>query len=264
MPQLSIQILGAGGEERARAEGESFVNLVYPKEYMPGDCIVLSGRPGSFLTIQLDDAMVPSQVFLARERCSLIVPFDEKKVAYSPKSFAGPLHLLRARLATRAEIAARRNLAENAYDSHENDGCFPHAFANVETRGESVFAARNAIDGNTANHSHGAWPFESWGINRDPHAELTVDFGRPVRVDEIVLVTRADFPHDNWWKQAKVSFSDGTSQILTMEKSDQPHTFAVEPRVITRLTLSDLIADEADPSPFPALSQIEVYGTEAR
>lgn len=261
---LSIQIAAAGGEVLARAGGESFANLVYPKEYMPGDRIVLSARPGCFLVVQLDDAMAPSLVFLAGAQYSLIVPFDEKRVSYSPKSFAGPLHLLRARLATQAEIGSRRNLAENVYDSHENDGCFPHAFANVETRGESVFAARNAIDGNTANHSHGAWPYESWGINRDPNAALTVDFGRPVRIDEIVLVTRADFPHDNWWKQAKVSFSDGTSQILTMQKSDQPHAFAVEPRVITRLTLSELTADETDPSPFPALSQIEVYGTEAR
>ena len=49
------------------------------------------------------------------------------------------------------------------------------ASANVETRGESVFAARNAIDGVKANRSHGAWPFESWGINRQDDAQLTLE-----------------------------------------------------------------------------------------
>lgn len=29
-----------------------------------------------------------------------------------------------------------------------------------------MFAARNAIDGVTANRSHGSWPYESWGINK--------------------------------------------------------------------------------------------------
>lgn len=261
--QLSIQIKDAQGNLRADGEGEDCVSLVYPDEYAPGDRIVLSARPGGFLVIQLDDAMEPAYVCLKGGSCELTVPFDEKRIAYSPRVFSGERHLLRARAATPAEIAARKNLAVNPYDSHENGGCFPHAFANVETRGESVFAARNAIDGNTENHCHGAWPYESWGINKDPHAELTVDFGRPVRVDEVVLVTRADFPHDNWWKQAKLTFSDGSTETLTMQKSDRPHAFALTPRVVTRLTLSELIADADNPSPFPALSQIEVYGTEA-
>lgn len=53
----------------------------------------------------------------------------------------------------------------NPYDSHETKGIYPHAQANVETRGEAVFAARNAIDGVFANWSHGEWPYQSWGIN---------------------------------------------------------------------------------------------------
>lgn len=60
-----------------------------------------------------------------------------------------------------------------------------------------MFAARNAIDGVVANDSHGRWPYESWGINMQDDAELTLDFGRAVDFDRIVLYTRADFPHDN-------------------------------------------------------------------
>lgn len=40
-----------------------------------------------------------------------------------------------------------RNLAKNVMDQHGETNCYPHASANVETRGEAVFAARNAIDG---------------------------------------------------------------------------------------------------------------------
>ena len=44
----------------------------------------------------------------------------------------------------------------------------------LETGGEAVFAARNAIDGIYENSSHGEWPYQSWGINRDPNACLTL------------------------------------------------------------------------------------------
>ena len=64
---------------------------------------------------------------------------------------------------------------------------FPHAVANVETRGESVFAAQNAIDGNTSSNSHGDWPYESWGINRQDDATLRILFGRKVKIDRVIL-----------------------------------------------------------------------------
>lgn len=64
----------------------------------------------------------------------------------------------------------------------------------------------NAIDGVTENRSHGEWPYASWGINRQDDAKIRLDFGRPVEVDTIVLYTRADFPHDNWWVDGRITF----------------------------------------------------------
>ena len=261
---LTVSVLSEIGEERARAQGGEAVNLIYPHEYRPGDRITLScSAPGRHLVIRLDDAMEPSVVFLRGGVFSLPVPFGEKKAAYSPKAFSGGLHLLTARFAEPWEIAAYRNLALNVYDCHDNTACFPHARANVETRGESVFAARNAIDGVTANRSHGLWPCTSWGINRDPGAELTLDFGREVEIDRVVLVARADFPHDNWWKSADLVFSDGSALTAEMEKTARPQAVAFAAKRVTWLRLCRLRQDADDPSPFPALSQIEVYGTEA-
>ena len=86
-----------------------------------------------------------------------------------------------------------------------------------------------------------------------------MDFGREVEIDKIVLFTRADFPHDSWWKQVTITFSDGTELVQPLEKSIEPHIINIDKKVITWLTLSKLIKAE-DPSPFPALTQIEVYG----
>ena len=190
------------------------------------------------------------------------IPYGRDRIVFSPKCFTGSRHLIRARLAEPEEIAARRNLAFNPYDQHGDNGFFPHSKANVETRGEAVFASYNAIDGVCENSSHGEWPYQSWGINRDPKAEWTLNFGRPVTIDELRIVIRADFPHDNYWTNAKVTFSDGSVEMLDMVKTAKPQVFKIAPRTVEWLKLGELIQAEG-PSPFPALSQFEAWGTEA-
>ena len=263
MAQITLKIENSDGVVLAENSNSEQVSLVYSEEYCLGDRIVLSvSEADTYLIIQLDDVMNPSFVYMKEKTHTLEIPFEEKRISYNPKTFTGKIHLLKARVATKAEIKAYKNLALNEYDCHGNTACYPHAHANVETRGESVFAARNAINGNAENHSHGAWPYESWGINKNPDAEITVEFGRLVEVDKIVLYTRADFPHDNWWKSATFEFSDGSFQTVSMEKSDKPHIFEIEKKKVSWIKLGKLIQDENDPSPFPALSQIEVYGYE--
>lgn len=265
MSKLSLQITDAEGVVLAESADEAYIDLVYDKAYRPGERIVLSvDAPGTYLVIQLDDVMNPAFVYMRGLRYVFAVPFGEERLAYNPKAFTGELHLLRARLATDAEVSLYKNLAENEYDTHENNICYPHVTANAETRGESVFFARNAINGNTANHSHGNWPYESWGINLDPDAELTLDFGRTVEVDRVVLLGRADFPHDSWWTQAELLFSDGSAETLQLEKTDRPQAFALAPRRVKWLKLHRLEKDESNPSVFPALKEIQVFGTECR
>lgn len=258
--ELRIEITGRTGRVKARAAGTDRVTLVYDAPYEEGDVIHMTGRPGYVMAL-LEDSMAETFGYLSGE-FRLVVPFGEKKISYSPKSFTGDRHLLWVRRAEEEEIAVRRNLARNVLDSHDNEGLFPHASANVETRGESVFAARNAIDGCYANDCHGAWPYQSWGINRDPKAEWTLSFGRPVTIDELRLVLRADFPHDNYWTSAKVTFSDGSAETLSLVKTARPQSFPIRPRTVEWLKLGELIQAEG-PSPFPALSQFEAWGTEA-
>lgn len=143
---------------------------------------------------------------------------------------------------------------------YENNNSFPHASANVETRNEAVFAARNAIDGVKANSSHGEWPYASGGINRDPQACLKVDFGREIETDKVIIYLRADFPHDNWWKEVTLAFSDGSSVTANLKKLATGQEITFEKRTITWIEFRNLIKAETQ-SPFPALTQLEVYGT---
>lgn len=257
--ELRITVTGADGQVKAQAEGVDSVTLVYAAPYAEGDVIRMSGGVPGYVVAMLEDSMAETFGYLSGEFC-LAVPFGEKRVSYSPKSFTGDIHLLWARRAEPREVGAYRNLALNPLDSHDNCGFFPHASANVETRGESVFAARNAIDGCYANSSHGPWPYQSWGINRDPEAELLLDFGREVAVDRLVFTLRADFPHDNWWKQCSVWFSDGTQIKAEFVKTGERQQISIEPRIVRWLKVGRLIKDEDDPSPFPALTQLEVWG----
>ncbi len=261
MATLALKVLDKTGKTICVGSGEDYVSLVCTSEYQEGDRIVLeSSEKNIHVFWQVDDAMGPALCYIT-DNVSYEIPFGEKRISYSPKVFCGSRHYLYARTAREDERTAYRNLALNVCDQHGDTHCYPHAYANVETRGESVFAARNAIDGICENRSHGEWPYESWGINMRDDAEMTVDFGREVETDKVVLYTRSDFPHDNWWKQVRLTFSDGTFIEWDLEKSSLPHILPMEKKKTRWIRLSHLIKS-ADPSPFPALSQIEVYGRE--
>lgn len=260
---LCIKVIDKNGLTVNVKRDETEVSLPLFHEYREGDQIIVevSDTP-VYAWLQLDDALGKSLVYLTGS-FSYPIPFGEKRISLSPKAFAGGRHLLTLKKARDYEISAYRNLAFNICDCHENRTCYPHASANVETRGESVFAARNAIDGITAGSCHGEWPYASWGINRDPGAALKLDFGRAVTIDRIIIYLRADFPHDNWWKSGVLTFSDGSTMKLSFSKTGAAQEFTFEPKTVRGLEFSHLVKAETE-SPFPALTQIEVYGTEAR
>lgn len=263
MSTMKLKVLSKTGQTLMTCNEDTEVSLVYTAPYQPGDFIALTlDHPGQYCVVQFEDTMQPVLAYIAKPEVCFTIPMGEQAITYSPKSFTGSRHVIRARFATPEEIAQRRNLAFNCYDTHRDLGLYPHASANVETRGEAVFAARNAIDGVWENASHGEWPYQSWGINRDPNAALTVDFGREVLLDELRITERADFPHDNYWVRATVEFSDGSRMEIPLQKTNKPQRIQMEPRRVRSLVLKELISADG-PSPFPALTQIEAWGVEA-
>ncbi len=263
MSMIKMKVLAENGHTLLTGEGGESCMLVYTAAYQPGDRICIeTDTIGIYCMLQLEDALPAALVYLTQKEYNFYIPFGEKKTAYSPKAFSGSRHLITARLAKADEIYTRRNLAFNPYDQNGVEGAYPHATANIETRGEAVFAARNTIDGVFANTSHGEYPYQSWGINRRPDAELSIHFGVPVLADALRLTLRADFPHDNYWVKGTVAFSNGDTMTIALHKTAQPQEFTFAPKVITHITLKDLIPS-AEPSPFPALTQVELFGTTA-
>lgn len=261
MQNLCMKILDKNMETLAVSRGADEVNLVYAGEYREGDMMILEVTEGNhYVWLQWDDALGKSLVFLTGN-VTYKIPFGDRRINLSPKAFYGKKHLLCARMAKKFEIESYRNLAVNVCDQHHIEHLFPHATANVETRGEAVFAGQNAIDGVTISNCHGEWPYESWGINRQEDARLRIDFGREVLVDRVILYLRTDFPHDNWWKQVSFEFSDKSRMDCSLQKLEGAQEIIFEEKKIIWLEMCDMKKSE-EPSPFPALTQIEVYGKE--
>lgn len=259
---MQLRIVDADGIVRAEARDETEVQLVHSGPYAPGDRIVLQTDAGpAHVWVRLDASLGSPLLWLPEGRLDYPLPFGDAAKVLAPFAFAGDRHFLVTRLATSEEIATRRDLALNPLDFADST-FFPHASASTVTRGEAQFAARNVVDGLTATGGHGNWPFTSWGINRDPEAELTVAFGRPVLLEEVVLHTRADFPHDAWWERAVLSFSEGPDLAVGLSKTGHGQRVRFPTRSTEWVRLHHLIKAD-DPSPFPALTSIACMGRDA-
>lgn len=257
--EIKIAVFNIKGEVLNESIGNKSVLIVHESEYCDGDYVeLICSKPG-FFQVQFEDTLPPTLVYIDN-KVKFSIPHElMSKICYSPRAFQGPQHLLTARVADEELVRVRRNLAFNPHDQHGTNGMYPHAIANVETRNEALFAARNAIDGIYANTSHYPYPYQSWGINQNPEAELKIEFGKTVDLDSVVLTLRADYPHDSYWVQGTVEFSDGSKETVSFKKTTERQIFPLEKKGVTWIILKELIKVNDD-SPFPALTQIEAWG----
>ena len=117
----------------------------------------------------------------------------------------------------------------------------------------------------------GFWPGMMWQLyaatGRDVYKDealrvealLTFDFGREVEIDALTLYLRADFPHDAYWISGTVTLDDGYEKTFPLAGIDGPQRVELGAHRTRTLTLDRLIKCD-NPSAFPALRQIEVYG----
>ena len=258
---ICISLKDAAGKVLARAEHPDEALLCFDRAYADGDVIEITAEPGAHLWAQLDVSILPGEVYLPSGRLTWRVPWGEHRLAYRPGAFEEGRHIASARRMTADETASRRNLAGNPADLRGDTDFFPHCTANVETRGESCFAARNVIDGLRFNTFHGEWPFQSWGIGAREDAWCLLDLGREARVDAMALTLRADFPHDAWWVRGQVALSDGSVVDFPLEKTGDRQLIKLGEHRARWLRLQNMIKSD-DPSAFPALIQWEVYGSD--
>ena len=258
---VEMILRNGAGEALEQCDHEKRVHMVVKGEYAEGARISVKCE-SKHLWFQVDQAVAPALLYVPQGVFDYDIPQGEALLAYPPQAFRGDTHLIRAWLPETEEVTRRRNLACNPADQRRSVTAYPHIEANVETRGESVFAVRNVIDGYTENISHGEWPYQSWGIEVSTDACCKLDFGRMVRVDEMKLVLRADFPHDAYWEKATVVLSDGEEICFELKHTGEPQTIDLGEHTVSWMRLEKLIKAKDDPSPFPSLSEWEVYGVE--
>lgn len=247
------------GERVLSREGKDEAQLLMDIAYRPGDELWFEcGYERAVVSV--DAAVAPARVYLPKRAFAYRLPIGgDGLAAYAPGAFAGERHLVSIRPDISDEY---RNLACNPADQRGDADAYPHAVANVETRDESMFCARNALDGLHIANGHGAWPYQSWGIGARMDARITIHFGRPVRVDAMALYLRADFPHDAYWTEGTATLSDGYERRFPLRMLDGAQRVALGEHVIEWIRLDRLVKCDM-PSAFPALRQWEVYGREA-
>ena len=242
---ITVKLQDALGNTVSEASSPLLAMLdVRYRAYQPGDKLVVECSPDRDIELMLDEALAPSVVRVPTSHMEFPIPFEAAREPYGQEAFAGDYHW---------------SYALNSHDLEGTDQSYPHALTNSGATNPR-FLARNAIDGIFQTCHHGRFPYESWGINGRDDAWLCVEFGRPVRADTVVLFLRADFPHDTWWKSARITCSDGFEQTVALHKTGMPQEFRIGPRLVEWVCLSNL--EKADnPAEWPALSQIMVMGT---
>ena len=254
---ITVTVLSSEGAVLASAEHPEEAWLSVDRVYQPGDVIRISGP--SRLRVRMDQALPAGEVFLPSGAMTWPVPAGEHRLAYAPGTFEAPRHVIFAAAVPESGLLSSRNLALNPADLRGDTDFYPHCTANVETRNEACFCARNVIDGLRLNTFHGEWPFQSWGIGAREDAWCRLDLGRPVVAERMALTLRADFPHDAYWTAGHVVLSDGTDLSFPLRKTGDRQWIDLGNRTVSWLRLERLIKSD-DPSAFPALRQWEVFG----
>ena len=260
---MEITVRDKDGNVLAGATHPEEVLLCLDHQWEEGDDVEIIAPPLSHLWVRMNAAIPEGEIYCPSGRMIWKVPAGEHRLAYAPGAFSAFRNILSARIMAEAELALSRDLARNPMDLRGETNFFPHCTANVETRNESVFAARNVIDGLRYNTYHGEWPFESWGIGAREDAWCRIDFGRPVIAEKMMLTLRADFPHDAYWVSGHVVDSEGDDVAFTLQKTAERQCIDLGGRRVSWLRLERMVKSD-DPSAFPSLRAWEVIGKDGR
>ena len=259
---INLKLINASGEVKFRAYGSS-IDERYSGEYEAGDKYRIELCDTEFVKIKLDETLAESIIYVPDGIFEFEIPFgDARSLGYAPEAFASDSHRIICEEPTEAEIYGEREISLNSHDKHNIPKYFPHASANFVTRESPSFFERNAIDGVINNLGHGKYPYHSWGGGLREDLEFTVHFGTPVEVSRVVLYLRADFPHDTYWKEADIEFSDGSRQHVDLVGTAQGQAAEFEPKLTESVKLTGFKQQRLEDGSlsFAALTQIQIFG----
>ena len=260
---INLKLLRENGDVKFKAYGNE-IDEHFVGEYEHGDKFKIELCDGAFVALRLDETMKESILYLPDGTFEFAIPEGrELACCYHRDAFRGGDHRICVREPSEAEIYGERLISLNPHDRHNVPKYFPHSYANFVTREDPCFFERNAIDGVCDNSNHGAYPYHSWGGGLREDLEFEIHFGTEVSVNRIVIFIRADFPHDTYWKEADVVFSDGTKVHTELIGTAEGQAVVLDtPKVTEMVKLTGLLQQRLEDGSlsFAALSQIEVYG----
>ena len=259
---INLKLLSENGEVKFKAYGED-IDEHFRGEYAEGDKWRVELLDTEFVKLRLDETLAESIVYVPDGTFEFAVPFGyERSACYAPKAFVGDDHRICVSEPTEAEIYAERNISLNSHDRHNVPKYFPHAVANFVTREDPCFFERNAIDGVTENLSHGRYPYHSWGGGLREDLEFEVRFGMPTLVSGVTLFLRADFPHDTYWQQMEIEFSDKTREEITLLGTAEGQSFTFAPKLTEYVKLCGFKQKRLEDGSlsFAALTEIQING----
>ena len=264
--KVKIALIDAAG---AAVKESVTGKLELDREYVKGDRIVVTGA--KHLAVKVDEHFAEAILFAPKEKVDYPIPLwpvgkYPKKYPHPPKAFQGAKHVITARVPTAREIGAYRNLAVNPMAPRGKSPAYPHASSNSEWGEAAVFSAKTAIDGFVeATGDHHSWPRQSWGPylpgGKHPEPELTIDFGRPVEIDKLVVVVRYNVRQGGYWKEATVEFSDGSKVTIEPEYNGKRQEFPIKKRVVTSMKITKLVPNK--PGKYAAFVEVEAWGKPA-
>ena len=271
---LFLKIIDKVGNIKFHAKS-SYIREIYRGVFENGDKIYLRSDGDNIVAVKFDKTLKESLLYLSDRDFTFYIPSgNELQAGYAKGAFEGDSHEISAREVDDEEFYAVRNIALNSHDLRVKTGGFPHATANFVTREEPCFYERNAIDGVINNQGHGVYPYHSWAGGARDDLEFMLDFGREVAIDKLVFYLRADFvhdpitglPHDSYWKNIDVEFSDGEIKTcefkLHNEDLHPDNSKGTEINVggkVTRTVKLFNFKQITEKLGFAALSQIEIY-----
>ena len=258
-------------------EAQGILQLYVPVRYQTGDSVTVTLPEGQkYIGFTISPKMGESIIYCPDGTFTYFLPEVSTMATTIGKDYANTKNYVTIRILTSEELAAKRNLAENAYDYSEKtagqvlmSNQYPHATASSEwenSPGQTFFYAKNAIDGFANNRGHGGYPVQSWGPAPDPGQWLEIDFGRPVNAEEVGIVIRYDLPHDTYFESAviQVTYEDGTTseQTITIQCVGTEQIFVLDlyPKPITKLRIMELVAHTS--GGWAAITELKVYGAE--
>ncbi|MHB8900093.1 MAG: HzsA-related protein, partial [Thermoguttaceae bacterium] len=144
-----------------------------------------------------------------------------------------------------------RNLAVNrdGYTYHLRS--YPRATSNSHYRYRPEFSPNHAIDGDRGSGAY-------WRPARRTDLWLTVEFGREVEAEQVILVLHQGEGQEKTWTAASLEFSGGERMPIELKNTRQPQKFTFPKRKCVWVRLADL--QERFPLGDNGIAEFEVYG----